>query len=417
MRRLPLAAAALVAAGALTPLSPPAASAAPPAEAGRQIDYTAWDGGAEFRHGALNGARVVRGKLRLARETGSRTVGGTAYDAGRWKSPWRKPGFALTELIASWEARTPGHSLVEIRVRGRAADGRRSSWDLLGRWASRDKFVRSHTVSGQTDDLAKVNVDTWQTTSGDGLIAYQLRVDLLRKGGGTASPAVDTIGAVTSRLPAYDAVAPSRPGPARGVRLNVPRYSQMIHDGHYPQYGNGGEAWCSPTSTAMVLGYYDALPSPGSSGWVPSGHPDPWVDHTARMTYDSAYRGTGNWPFNTAYAAGQTGHGFVTRLRSLTEAEHLVAAGIPVVVSISFGPGQLSGAPISASNGHLLVIAGFTGRGDVVVNDPAAGSNAGVRRTYDRGELENVWLPTSGGLAYVITDDAHPLPASPGGNW
>jgi hypothetical protein len=34
--------------------------------------------------------------------------------------------------------------------------------------------------------------------------------------------------------------------------LNVPRYSQMTHRGHYPQYG-GGQAWCSPTSLSMLL--------------------------------------------------------------------------------------------------------------------------------------------------------------------
>ncbi len=56
--------------------------------------------------------------------------------------------------------------------------------------------------------------------------------------------------------------ATSRPGPARGVVLDVPRYSQMMHRGDYPEYGGGGEAWCSPTSTSMVLGYYDALPTP-----------------------------------------------------------------------------------------------------------------------------------------------------------
>jgi hypothetical protein len=56
------------------------------------------------------------------------------------------------------------------------------------------------------------------------------------------------------------------------------------------------------------------------------------------------------------------------------------------------------------------VIVGFTRSGDVVVNDPAARTRSGVRRTYDRGQFEDAWLPTSGGLVYVIHDRAHPLP-------
>ena len=205
-----------------------------------------------------------------------------------------------------------------------------------------------------------------------GLTSYQLRVELMRRTGATTpSPSLDAVGAVASRLPSGP-VATSRPGVARGVVLDVPRYSQMVHRGHYPRWGGGGEAWCSPTSTSMVLGYYDALPAASTYAWVPSGHTDPWVDEAARSTYDAAYEGTGNWPFNTAYAAPLAGHAFVTRLRSLREAELFVAAGIPLVASISFGSGELSGAPISASNGHLVVIVGFRDNGDVVVNDPAA---------------------------------------------
>ena len=61
----------------------------------------------------------------------------------------------------------------------------------------------------------------------------------------------------------------------------------------------------------------------------------------ARRTYDASYEGTGNWPFNTAYAASRGLHAFVTRLRSLAEAETLVAAGIPVIASVSFSAGAL----------------------------------------------------------------------------
>ena len=197
----------------------------------------------------------------------------------------------------------------------------------------------------------------------------------------------------------------------------MPRYSQMVHRGSYTQYGGGGEAWCSPTSLTMVLAYYDALPPPSTYSWVRDGHPDREVVHVARATYDTSYGGTGTWPFNTAYAASQTGSAFVTRLRNLREAERFIAAGIPLVASVRFGAGELSGSPISSTNGHLMVVVGFTDDGDVVVNDPAASGSSGVRRTYDRGQFEDVWLRRnasgsggSGGLVYVVNDAAHPLP-------
>jgi hypothetical protein len=175
----------------------------------------------------------------------------------------------------------------------------------------------------------------------------------------------------------------------------------MIHRGTFQQYGGGGEAWCSPTSLAMVLGHYGRLPAAQAYRWVGS-RPDPWVAEVARRTYDTAYGGTGNWPFNTAYAAARGLDAHVTRLASLRDVEDLVVAGVPVIVSVSFGSGQLTGAPISATAGHLLVVVGFTAGGDVVVNDPAGASDAEVRRTYSRAQLERAWLGGSGGTAYVV---------------
>ncbi len=392
---------------------PPGAARAAAAPGDRSVRLDRWSSGAQWRQGTLRGLRVEDGGLTFETPAGRRTYAGRSYDTARWISPWTATGFGFDELIASWSARTPGDSLLEISVRGRSGAGAVTSWDTLARWAAGDRHVKRTSVSGQDDDGTEVAVDTWRAS---GLAAFQVRVSLLRRTGRTAEPSIGAASVMTSRVPA-SAGPTSAPGPARGTVLRVPRYSQMVHRGHYPQWGSGGEAWCSPTATSMVLGYYGALPPARSYGWVPDGHVDPWVDHGARMTYDYAYDGTGNWPFNTAYAAQRTRDAFVTRLRSLREAELFVAAGIPLVVSIAFGPGELDNAPIGSSNGHLLVIAGFRDNGDVVVNDPASSNRRGVRRTYDRGQLEKIWLEASGGLTYVVRDAAHPLPPGAHSNW
>jgi hypothetical protein len=331
------------------------------------------------------------------------------YDRGRWYSPWVRQGFGLTELIASYTATTPKGTFIEVSARGRTAGGTRSSWDSLGRWASHDHHFHRMSLGAQTDDLARVAVDTMVATSRLGIRSWQLRVTLLRRTGSGRTPSVHTVGAVVSRLP-DGASRTSRPHHHLGRDLRVPRFSQQIHAGEYPQWNGGGEAWCSPTSTAMVLAYWHRGPSRAQTAWVKDSYRQPWVDYAARYTYASGYDGTGDWPFNTAYAAEFGLDAFVTRLRSLRQAELFVRAGIPLVASIAFARGELHGSPISSSAGHLLVIRGFTARGSVVVNDPAAGSAAGVRRIYRRGEFERAWVGSTGGVVYVIHPPHRALP-------
>ena len=361
-----------------------------------QVQHTSWSSYRDLKSGTRRGLRLGRGQVSLL-EPRPRTVAGRAYEAGTWTSPWATPGFAATALIPSWEATTPGRSLVRVEVRGRGADGATGSWDTLADWSRAHRPVPRTTYSGQPDDLGRVSVDTWYATSA--VTSWQVRVTLLRPRGTSVAVSLERVGAVASA----DASAPrptSRPGPGVGTVLPVPAYSQMVHSGHYPQWGGGGEAWCSPTSTAMVLAYHGVSPAP--TGITP-GHPDAVVDHTAKMVYDHGYDGTGNWAFNTAYAATLVGgDSYVTRLRDLREAEDHIAAGVPLVVSIAFGRNQLAGAPISASEGHLLVVIGFEPDGDVVVNDPAGATNAEVRRVYDRAQFERLWISASGGTAYVI---------------
>jgi len=382
-----------------TVLVPPA-GAAPQAEARKratpQVQLTSWNSYAELKAGTRKGLKMGRGHVAL-RKPKPRTVAGRAYEAGTWTSPWATPGFGATALIPTWEATTPGRSLVRVEVRARDASGRTGTWDTVADWSRTGRPVPRRTYSGQTDDLGRVDADTWLAAGS--VTSWQVRVTLMRPRGSSLAVSLERVGAVASA----DATAArplSKPGPAAGTVLAVPTYSQMVHRGHYPKWGGGGEAWCSPTSTAMVLAYYGISPTPRG---IEAGHADAVVDHTARMVYDHGYRGTGNWAFNTAYAATLVGgDSYVTRMRDLREAEDHIVAGVPLIVSIAFGRNQLTGAPISASNGHLLVVVGFEADGDVVVNDPAGATNAEVRRVYDRAQFERLWIAASGGTAYVI---------------
>jgi hypothetical protein len=129
--------------------------------------------------------------------------------------------------------------------------------------------------------------------------------------------------------------------------------------------------------------------------------------------YDWIYDGHGNWPFNTAYAATQGFEGYVARFTSLAKAEEYVAAGVPVIMSIAWGNGDLTGADIDSTNGHLLVLVGFDAVGNPIVNDPASPTDASVQKTYLRSEFEALWLEASGGTVYLIYPAGRNVPALP----
>jgi len=331
-----------------------------------------------------------------------------------WTSPTHRPDFAATRLVPSWNADTPAGSWIEIRLQGTYRDGRPTPWYVLGRWARGEADIMRTSVGGQSDGRSRVDTDTL-VADHDPLVAYRVGVVLHRLPGSRVVPAVRRIGVVASALPDRYEVPASRPSlGGRAVELALPRYSQDVHQGEYPQYDGGGEAWCSPTSTETVVEYWGCRPSPADLAWIKPSYPDHTVIQAARATYDHLYRGCGNWPFNTAYAASYPGlEAAVVRFRGLGEAERLLAKGVPVVASLSFTAEELDGAGYSTA-GHLVTIAGFTAAGDVVVHDPATRGDAQVRRVYRRRQFENVWLrtlrrradgstaPGAGGAAYLI---------------
>jgi hypothetical protein len=288
-----------------------------------------------------------------------------------------------------------------VELRGVKETGQATKWYRLGDWAAEETAFTRTSVSGQDDEDAAVNADILVASPGLALQTVQARVTLLRPRDGSDQPTLYTLHLLASAVPRE--CEPSPPMAAQGRLLAVPAYSQLVHD--------GGQGWCSAASTAMVLSYWGVGPAPMSD-------PDLVVPYTAKKIFDQGFGGCGNWPFNTAYASGFGGvRGFVTRLRSLNEAELFIEAGIPLVVSASHHRGEVPGLDYE-TEGHLTVLVGFTDQGDPVLNDPNSASNAEVQKAVGRAEWEAAWLRSSRGVVYVIYPDSVSLPPSPAqANW
>jgi len=321
-------------------------------------------------------------------------TGGT-YWVGEATGPVTRTPFAFDELIPSWNAVTPAGTWLEMLVRVEL-DGRWTRWYNMGVWASGSETIRRHSVTPQADADATVEVDTLVLTPGrTSASAYQLRVRLFSVDP-ESTPRLRALATAISTTPPGNA-PPSIGDPTRwNTLLDVPACSQMV-------YPDGGDVWCSPTSTAMIMAYWD-----GNTGPC-----EPVVRAAVASVYDWVYDGHGNWPFNTAYAGANGLRGSVRRFASMDEIEARVAEGVPVAITFGWGQGQLTGAPLNRSPGHLAVVVGFDGQGNPIVNDPAAETNEDVQRTYLRAELESAWLGTSGGTVYLI----RPRASSRGPSW
>lgn len=333
--------------------------------------------------------------------------GGSFYYA-TMVSPVHTTGAPINHVIASWNAATPAGTWMEVHVRVDQKNSGWTHWYDLPIWASDFSAIHRHSINGQADTDGGVATDTFYTKPGQVASAYQLSVTLFTTAP-AVSPAVRSITAIAS----YDAsqylnIAPDTS--VWGTNLPVPQRSQMLSQYQGLGYGGGGEVWCSPTSTSMVMAYWsNILGDPNLTQSVPD---------AAQGTYDFAYDGTGNWPFNTAYAANYGLTAYVTRMQSMSQIEQWVKAGVPIVISIAFSNGILPGEPVKNSPGHLVVVRGFTANGDVITNDPAASTDAGVQIVYNRSDLEYAWQYGSNGTAYVIYPTGWPTPTAKSyGSW
>jgi uncharacterized protein YvpB len=292
------------------------------------------------------------------------------------------PKMDWDEMIASWNihARAPAELTVCAIVSGQRF--------CLGVW--RQPGGKSTSVDGQKNEVGRVSTDTLQLVKP----ARTVDIELTLKGA-DATLKFFGISFLNSSAPREGVAAEPA---AYGRTLNAPMISQMA----FPR----GKELCSPTSVTMDLRYWsEKLERPDLSAEVP---------HVSDCVWDEAFKGAGNWPFNTAFAGSLPGvRAYVTRLSTVAELEQWIAAGIPVVCSASLP--MLEGKPRPhGDSGHLVLLVGFEKNGDPIFNDP--GWTHEIRHTYKRENFEAAW-DTSKRTVYMIYPESTKVPEDRLGHW
>jgi uncharacterized protein YvpB len=275
---------------------------------------------------------------------------------GRESSAFTSPSYdalPFDRAVLSWNA--TGAALFELEVDGSG------KWNAMGKWGPKPESVKADGVE----------VDTLVLKAPAKSFRFRF----------TPQPgAALTLAAVTTWTKGEKNPLSRRPSPAWGKTLDVPQRSQGTSEEDPAKV-------CSPTSLAMILQYY-GVNKP--------------TEEVASAVFDHAGKIYGDWPFNTAYAHAAAGlEAYVQKFMGLEDLEAEIAAGRPVEISHRWEKGELDGAPISRTDGHMIVVVGFTKTGDVVVNDPAARPGA-VRRVYKRAQIDKTWLVRGSGAAYVL---------------
>lgn len=271
------------------------------------------------------------------------------------------------DLVGSWNAEVPPGASLEMHVRvRRGADW--SGWFLLGR-AEPGRWI---SAERQESGFGFVDVDTLKLK--EKAAAFQYRFSF------TASkrPVVLKLAAVAV---SDGKAAPLPPFGGKAAALRVKPRSQMEESEKYRQ------DICSPTSLGMALAHWGVRRK---------------TVELAEKVRDSRTGLFGHWAFNAASAGDLGVESWVARLESLRDLERAVADGRPVVASLTWRAGELSGAPIKSTSGHLMLVVGFTAKGDVIVLDPAAPRASSARRVYDRRQFHDAWIGNKRGLAYLL---------------
>ena len=273
--------------------------------------------------------------------------------------------FASLVLSANYKAAADGYILLEAQVR---EGDKWSDFYKMGLLSPniQTSFPAQQTPFGllETDELVLA-----QPAS-----AYRFRV----KSSGGAQ--LERLAACGVRAPfAYDEKNAARL-PAGSFEKEVTPLSQMTLK--HPDR----RRVCSPVSLCMALRALGV---------------NVQLEEVLHGVYDPNANIYGNWLFNTAYAGRQGVEAYVRRFGSLAELKDFVSEDSLTVASIAYEHGELGGAAIDRTPGHLVLVRGWQ-HGKVLTADPAASTRETVLRAYDAREFANAWLNHKKGVAYIV---------------
>ncbi len=288
--------------------------------------------------------------------------------------------FGANEMVLTWNADVPVGAWINIKFRVAAPGLDWSSWFDMGNWGSGPAAERN------TEDEAfgKLKVDQLVTKVKFHTIQYMVEFHgspegkhpLLRMV--TISYSHTGGGEIDKQLMAAAG--------GKSVSLKAPWMSQLRPEDVEDEAMRAAGA-CAPTSMTMILNYYGVGVK---------------ITEVGRRAFDPVARIYGNWAFLAATAADYGFSSWVHRFNNWTEARKLIESGAPVIISIAYPKGTFKDDPEKMSNGHLLVVRGFTKNGDVICNDPGTafpGRGDGV--VYKWQELGEAFLG-HGGVGIIV---------------
>ena len=283
-----------------------------------------------------------------------------------------KTSFPFNNAVPSWNCIAPPKTGIRVELRAGRGESTWTDWYEISQWG---KNISSRGPGIKKSWHGYVDADTLELYQEYDYIQY--RVTLLSEDH-IQTPRVRRLGIVVVDKFKLGLQNDLKPSKAWGKSLAVPYFSQMVED---PRIAG---RICAPTSMTMVLNFFSNNLK---------------TKETADLAYDAFNGIYGNWPYIAA--VGELGlKSYVTRFPDWRGVEEQIIKGYPVIISIRFGVNELKKSPIRSSNGHIIVVRGFTEDGQVMCNDPAAYGEDKGQVVYDREELRKAW---SNGVA-IITE-------------